>query len=39
MAGACAKLKCNRKRLGLSQKEFAAKVGVCERNIAKLESD
>ena len=39
MAGACAKLKWNRKRLGLSQKEFAKKVGVSDATIRKLESD
>lgn len=39
MAGACAKLKWNRKRLGLSQKEFAKKVGVSEGTICRLERD
>lgn len=39
MAGACAKLKWNRKRLGLSQKEFAKKVGVSDATIRKLEND
>ena len=39
MAGACAKLKWNRKRLGLSQREFAKKVGVSDATIRKLESD
>ena len=37
--GNCAKLKWNRKRLGLSQKEFAEKVGVCQYTICKLERD
>lgn len=37
--GNCAKLKWNRKRLGLTQSEFAAKVGVCQYTICKLERD
>ena len=37
--GNCAKLKWNRKRLGMSQKEFAVKVGLCVNTITKLETD
>jgi transcriptional regulator with XRE-family HTH domain len=37
--GNCAKLKWNRKRLGLTQKQFAEKVGVHVGTIQKLETD
>lgn len=37
--GNCAKLKWNRKRLGLTQKQFAEKVGLHHLTIAKLEKD
>lgn len=37
--GNCVKLKWNRKRLGLTQKEFAKKVGLSPTTIAKLEVD
>ena len=37
--GNCAKLKWNRKRLGLTQKQFAEKVGLHVLTIAKLEKD
>lgn len=39
MAGECQKLKFNRRRLGLSQKEFADKVGLCQYTISKLEKN
>ena len=39
MAGNCQKLKWNRRRLGLSQKEFAEKAGLCAATIVKLEND
>ena len=37
--GNCTKLRWNRKRLGLTQKQFAKKVGLCEMTISKLERD
>lgn len=39
MAGNCAKLKWNRKRLGFTQKEFAELVGLSLGTIARLEQD
>ena len=39
MAGNCKKLQFNRKRLGLSQKEFAELVGVSTGTIYRLEKD
>ena len=39
MGGMCEKLKWNRKRLGLSQKEYAALVGVHVGTINRLEAD
>ena len=37
--GNCEKLKWNRRKLGLSQKEFADKVGVSIGTISRLETD
>lgn len=37
--GNCAKLKWNRKRLGLTQEEFAKKAGVAIGTISRLEHD
>ena len=37
--GMCAKLRWNRRQLGLSQKEFAEKAGVCQATISRLERD
>ena len=37
--GNCTKLKWNRKRLGLTQKQFAEKVGLHVMTINKLERD
>ena len=37
--GNCAKLKWNRRRLGLTQAEFAKKAGVSSTTICKLERD
>lgn len=37
--GNCVKLKWNRKRLGLTQKTFAEKVGVSVQTISRLEQD
>lgn len=39
MAGNCQKLKWNRRRMKLSQKEFAEKAGLCAATIVKLEND
>lgn len=39
MAGNCQKLKFNRRRLGLSQKQFADLVGLNVNTIVKLERD
>lgn len=37
--GNCARLKWNRQKLGLSQKQFGEKVGLCKATISKLEVD
>lgn len=37
--GRCERLKWNRRKLGLSQKELAEKLGVCQATISRLERD
>lgn len=37
--GRCEKLKWNRRKLGMTQKELADKIGVCVSTISKLETD
>ncbi len=37
--GRCARLKFNRRKLGLSQKEFAERVGLSVGTISRLETD